>query len=215
MFVISVLGRIRTSHYDDSRPMSTTEPSLESTFWQFMTRLGSGGSHATSSKSRTTNLITSSFGSRPRRSASVLHRRHHLAELLGREVNDTLLDGARGLDARDEVRHLAARVRRIATVDEEDPRRHVRRRHLEAVPDLFHHGEDTLASLIVNRCTVVLPYEAMKRAQTKQNQIRMTDDLKARIRKYQDKLHKDTGMEANFSETVRALLDRALKAVGL
>ena len=56
----------------------------------------------------------------------------------------------------------------------------------------------------------------MKRAQTtKQNQIRMTDDLKARIRKYQDKLHKDTGMEANFSETVRALLDRALKAVGL
>lgn len=62
---------------------------------------------------------------------------------------------------------------------------------------------------------MVLPYRSMKRAQTKQNQIRMTDDLKARIRKYQDKLHKDTGMEANFSETVRALLDRALKAVGL
>lgn len=51
--------------------------------------------------------------------------------------------------------------------------------------------------------------------QTKQNQIRMTDDLKARIRAYQDKVHKDTGAEVNFSEAVRALLDKSLKAVRL
>jgi len=55
----------------------------------------------------------------------------------------------------------------------------------------------------------------MKRSTTKQNQIRMTDDLKARIRAYQDKVHKDTGAEVNFSEAVRALLDKSLKAVRL
>lgn len=49
----------------------------------------------------------------------------------------------------------------------------------------------------------------------KQNQIRMTDELKARIRKYQERLRKDTGAQVNFSETVRALLDQSLKAARL
>jgi len=50
---------------------------------------------------------------------------------------------------------------------------------------------------------------------TKQNQIRMTEELKSRIRRYQEKLREDTGAKVNFSETVRALLDQSLKAVHL
>jgi hypothetical protein len=50
---------------------------------------------------------------------------------------------------------------------------------------------------------------------TKQNQIRMTDELKARIHKYQDKLQHEKGIEINFSEAVRALIDRGLKEARL
>lgn len=48
-----------------------------------------------------------------------------------------------------------------------------------------------------------------------QNQIRMTDAFKARIRKYQDKMLRETGLEINFSEAVRALIDRSLKEARL
>ena len=50
---------------------------------------------------------------------------------------------------------------------------------------------------------------------TKQNQIRMTDDLKERIHEYQKKVFKETGIELNFSETVRSLVEKSLKAAKL
>ena len=74
---------------------------------------------------------------------------------------------------------------------------------------------DVNHSLTPRRTVSYLASAMQRNKRTKQNQIRMTDDLKTRIRKYQEKLHKDTGMEANFSETVRALLDQALKAARL
>jgi hypothetical protein len=77
---------------------------------------------------------------------------------------------------------------------------------------------DVNHSLTAHR-TLSYNVEDMKRTngskRTKQNQIRMTDDLKDRIHKYREKLHKDTGLEPNFSEAVRALLDTALKQARL
>jgi hypothetical protein len=47
-----------------------------------------------------------------------------------------------------------------------------------------------------------------------QNQVRMDDDLKARIRKYQEKLEKTTsGLEVSFSSATRSLIEKGLKAV--
>jgi hypothetical protein len=45
-----------------------------------------------------------------------------------------------------------------------------------------------------------------------QNQIRMDDELKARIKKCQEKLEKDTGLEVSFSSTTRMLIVEALEA---
>ena len=50
---------------------------------------------------------------------------------------------------------------------------------------------------------------------TRQHQIRLTDKLEGRVVKYQEKLFKEHGVKINFSEAVRALLDRSLKAVRL
>jgi hypothetical protein len=44
----------------------------------------------------------------------------------------------------------------------------------------------------------------------KQTQVRMSDALKARIRKYQQKIHKDTGFTISFSTAVRTLIERGL-----
>lgn len=46
----------------------------------------------------------------------------------------------------------------------------------------------------------------------RQQQIRMDDDLKARIRDYQQKVQKETGLEVNFSTIVRTLIEKALDA---
>lgn len=49
-----------------------------------------------------------------------------------------------------------------------------------------------------------------------QNQIRMDDDLKARIRKYQEKLEKTTsGLEVSFSSATRLLIEKGLEAMKL
>jgi hypothetical protein len=45
---------------------------------------------------------------------------------------------------------------------------------------------------------------------TVQTQIRMSLDLKERIRKYQAKLRKETGVEITFTTAVRALLEKGL-----
>jgi hypothetical protein len=44
-----------------------------------------------------------------------------------------------------------------------------------------------------------------------QNQIRMDDALRQRIRKYQQKLEKATGLEVSFSSTVRLLIEKGLE----
>ena len=46
-----------------------------------------------------------------------------------------------------------------------------------------------------------------------QQQVRMDDDLKARIRKYQQQVGKDTGLEVSFSSAVRSLIEKGLEAV--
>jgi predicted DNA-binding protein len=48
--------------------------------------------------------------------------------------------------------------------------------------------------------------------QMQQHQIRMNDELKERITAYQKKLTHDTGARVSFSEAVRALLEKSLKA---
>jgi predicted DNA-binding protein len=71
------------------------------------------------------------------------------------------------------------------------------------------------------RRTLSYLVETMKRTnetgskRTKQNQIRMTDDLKDRIHEYQKKLHREKGIQVNFSEAVRALIERGLKEAKL
>ena len=50
---------------------------------------------------------------------------------------------------------------------------------------------------------------------TRQHQIRLTDQLEGRVVKYQEKMFREHGVSINFSEAVRALLDRSLKAVRL
>jgi hypothetical protein len=57
----------------------------------------------------------------------------------------------------------------------------------------------------------------MKRGaqQMKQNQIRMTEEFKNRIHKYQKKVQQDTGAVIDFSEAARALIDRGLKEAKL
>ena len=47
---------------------------------------------------------------------------------------------------------------------------------------------------------------------TVQTQIRMSLDLKDRIRRYQAKLQKDTGVEITFTTAVRALIEKGLAA---
>jgi predicted DNA-binding protein len=47
----------------------------------------------------------------------------------------------------------------------------------------------------------------------KQNQIRMSDDLKDRIRKYQKKLKSEGGLDVSFSSAVRALIEKGLEEV--
>ena len=49
-----------------------------------------------------------------------------------------------------------------------------------------------------------------------QNQIRMDDELKARITKYKERLEKTTsGLEVSFSSATRALIEKGLEAVKL
>jgi hypothetical protein len=48
-----------------------------------------------------------------------------------------------------------------------------------------------------------------------QQQIRMKEALKARIRRYQEKVHADTGLEINFSSATRSLIERGLDAAGI
>lgn len=45
-----------------------------------------------------------------------------------------------------------------------------------------------------------------------QTQIRMSEELKARVRAYQKKLQAETGVEINFTTAVRALIEKGLKA---
>ena len=45
-----------------------------------------------------------------------------------------------------------------------------------------------------------------------QQQIRMKEVLKDRIRRYQEKIHDDSGLEVNFSSAVRSLIEKALDA---
>ncbi len=46
----------------------------------------------------------------------------------------------------------------------------------------------------------------------KQTQVRMSDALKAKIRTYQQQVHKDTGFTISFSTAVRTLIERGLEA---
>ena len=46
----------------------------------------------------------------------------------------------------------------------------------------------------------------------RQQQIRMDDALKDRIRKYQQKVERDTGLEVSFSSAVRSLIEKGLEA---
>lgn len=46
----------------------------------------------------------------------------------------------------------------------------------------------------------------------RQQQIRMDDHLKSRIRKYQEKVQVETGLEVNFSTIVRTLIEKTLDA---
>lgn len=49
-----------------------------------------------------------------------------------------------------------------------------------------------------------------------QNQIRMDDELKARITKYKERLEKTTsGLEVSFSSATRALIEKGLETVKL
>ena len=49
-----------------------------------------------------------------------------------------------------------------------------------------------------------------------QNQVRMDDALKTRIRKYQKKLEDGTsGLEVSFSSATRSLIEKGLEAVKL
>jgi hypothetical protein len=48
-----------------------------------------------------------------------------------------------------------------------------------------------------------------------QNQIRMDDVLKERIRKYQQKLEKASDIEVSFSSATRSLIEKGLEAVKL
>lgn len=52
-----------------------------------------------------------------------------------------------------------------------------------------------------------------KRSQSKQQQqIRMDDALKDRIRDYQKKVHSQTGLEVSFASAVRTLIEKGLEA---
>jgi transposase len=51
-----------------------------------------------------------------------------------------------------------------------------------------------------------------KKSSKHQQQIRMDDDLKSRIRKYQERVEKSTGLEIGFSSVVRVLIEAGLKA---
>ena len=54
----------------------------------------------------------------------------------------------------------------------------------------------------------------MKKTGPKQQaQIRMDDDLKDRIRKYQRRFEKETGLEIGFSEAVRLLVEKGIDSV--
>ena len=46
----------------------------------------------------------------------------------------------------------------------------------------------------------------------RQHQIRMDDGLKDRIRKYQQRVERDTGLEVSFSSAVRSLIEKGLEA---
>ena len=46
----------------------------------------------------------------------------------------------------------------------------------------------------------------------KQTQIRMSDVLKSRIRKYQATVRRETGLQISFSTAVRALIEKGLAA---
>jgi len=64
----------------------------------------------------------------------------------------------------------------------------------------------------VNRCTVG---RVKTKPTQKQNQIRMSDVLKARINKYRLKLEKDTGLTVSFSSAVRSLTEKMLDSLGI
>jgi hypothetical protein len=58
------------------------------------------------------------------------------------------------------------------------------------------------------------PY-AMKKSVKKQYQVRMDDDLKRLVLQYQEKMRKDTNVEASYADAARALIRFGAKAVGL
>jgi len=49
----------------------------------------------------------------------------------------------------------------------------------------------------------------------KQTQIRMSDALKGRIRKYQAVMRKKTGLRVSFSNAARSLLEKSLDREGI
>jgi hypothetical protein len=49
----------------------------------------------------------------------------------------------------------------------------------------------------------------------KQTQVRMSDALKTRIRKYQASVRKETGLQIGFSTATRALLEQSLDRLGI
>ena len=50
----------------------------------------------------------------------------------------------------------------------------------------------------------------MKKTPKQQTQIRMDDDLKDRIRKYQRRFERETGAEISFSGAVRLLIEKGI-----
>ena len=54
-----------------------------------------------------------------------------------------------------------------------------------------------------------------KKASQSQNQIRMDEPMKVRVRKYQLQLEKDTGMKVSFSSATRSLIAKGLDVVGV
>lgn len=62
------------------------------------------------------------------------------------------------------------------------------------------------------RCLIDMTTKKPNGNKSHQNQIRMDDELQARVHKYRLKFEKETGLKVSFSSAVRLLVEKGLEA---